>query len=74
MNVNKLKKQLKTECEYYKSNKKGNFIKVICNYLIINNITIIDPNNLHIVDNEFLNIDNKLNIDLKDIKKLTIIK
>ena len=63
---------LKEDSEAFIS-KDDKFIRIIAEYLHINDFTICKPTYLHIVNDNFVTIDGKVRIELKDINELMVL-
>lgn len=73
MNSNEFRNILKKDSKAFVSNKQGNFIRIIADYLHINNFCIVKPSDIHIVNDEFVTIDEKVRIDMKDINEVMVL-
>ena len=62
---------LKKDSEAFIS-KDDKFIRIITEYLHINDFTVCKPTYLHIVNDDFVYIDEKVRIDLKDINRVLV--
>lgn len=72
MNAKKFVAILKEGSEAYVS-KDDKFIKIIAEFMHINDMCILNPNYIHIVNDSFVNIDEKVRIDLEDIKEVMVL-